>query len=36
LPRYPFLAEPLEAVRELRTFVTLVRELGDEQPERLV
>src|SRR5204863_3590106 len=31
----PLLPEPLEAVRELRTFVTLVRELGDEQRERL-
>src|SRR6266702_3311450 len=27
--------EPLEAVREFRTSVTLVRELGDEQRERL-
>ena len=27
--------EPLEAVREFRTSVTLVRKLGDEQRERL-
>lgn len=29
------LPEPFEAVREFRTSVTLVRELGDEQRERL-
>jgi len=31
----PLLPEPLEPVGELRTFVTLVRQLCDEQRERL-
>src|SRR2546430_10533996 len=32
--RATLLPEPLEPVRQLRTFITLVRELGDQQRER--